>query len=133
VQQREWKINMNKTEIIVFRNAGPLRISERWYFRGKLVNTTSVYKYLGLLFTPTLSWTEAHKKSVSSSEVYHQSKALQFVHTLVRNCALWCVFIALWFCWWCFLYFDLGLRPYAVTFGFLTSNLLIVHWIRIYS
>jgi len=59
---------MNKTEIIVFRNAGPLRISERWYFRGQLVNTTSVYKYLGLLFTPTLSWTETHKKLASQAQ-----------------------------------------------------------------
>jgi len=46
---------------------------------------------------------------------YHQSKALLFVHNIVRNCALWCVFIALWFCWWCYLYFDLGLSSAAVT------------------
>ena len=57
---------------------------------------------------------------------YHQSKALLFVHNIVRNCALWCVFIVLWLCWWCYLYFDLGLRSAAVTIGFLTSNLYIL-------
>ena len=44
---------------MVFRNGGPLRNYEKWYFNGNFVNTVSVYKYIGLLFTPTLSWTSA--------------------------------------------------------------------------
>ena len=56
------EVNLNKTEIIVFRNGGPLRSSERWLFRGNSIKVTTLYKYLGLLFTPSLSWTSAQEK-----------------------------------------------------------------------
>lgn len=56
------EVNLNKTEIIVFRNGGPLKRNERWYFRGNPVQTTSVYKYMGLLCTPSLSWHAAQEK-----------------------------------------------------------------------
>ena len=56
------KVNERKTEIIVFRNGGPLRANERWLFHGNSVNVTSVYKYVGILFTPKLSWTKAKEK-----------------------------------------------------------------------
>ena len=55
-------VNLNKTEIIVFRNGGPLRNYESWHFNGIPVRTTSQYKYLGLIFTPKLSWSKAKRK-----------------------------------------------------------------------
>ena len=55
-------VNLNKTEIIVFRNGGPLRSYETWKFNGIPVRTTSEYKYLGLIFTPKLSWSKAKRK-----------------------------------------------------------------------
>ena len=55
-------INLKKTEIIVFRNGGPLRHYEKWSLNGQRVNTTSMYKYMGLLFTPKLSWSAAKAK-----------------------------------------------------------------------
>ena len=42
------KVNMSKTQIIVFRNGGPLRTSERWTLNDTYVNITSPYKYMGL-------------------------------------------------------------------------------------
>ena len=42
------KVNMSKTQIIVFRNGGPLRTSERWTLHNTYVNVTSSYKYMGL-------------------------------------------------------------------------------------
>jgi hypothetical protein len=45
-------INENKTEIIVFRNGGPLRSYEKWFYNGSSVNVTLMYTYLGLLSTP---------------------------------------------------------------------------------
>ena len=38
-------------EIIVFRNGGRLRLFENWAYEGYRINTTSFYKYMGLLFT----------------------------------------------------------------------------------
>ena len=37
-------VNLNKTEIIDFRNGGPLRDYESWTFNGSPVRTTSEYK-----------------------------------------------------------------------------------------
>ena len=61
-------INLKKTEVIVFRNGGPLKLSENWYYRGQKVNITNVYKYMGLLFTPTLSWTQAQHKLAAQAQ-----------------------------------------------------------------
>ena len=48
-------VNLNKTEIIVFRNGGHLRSYASWTFNGLPVKTISEYKYLGLVFRPKLS------------------------------------------------------------------------------
>lgn len=61
-QTTNMTVNLNKTEIIVFRNGGPLRDYEFWTFNDFPVRTTSEYKYLGLLFTPKLSWSKAKRK-----------------------------------------------------------------------
>lgn len=52
-------INLNKTEIIVFRNDGPHHNYENWTFNDDAIRTTSEYKYLGLIFTPKLLWSKA--------------------------------------------------------------------------
>jgi hypothetical protein len=44
-------INQSKTEVVVFRNGGSLPSYERWSYNGVPVNIT-IYKYLGLIFTP---------------------------------------------------------------------------------
>ena len=62
------EINLDKTEIIVFGNGGPLRNFERWTYRDTKINTTSAYKYMGLLFTPKLSWNAAHDKLSSQAQ-----------------------------------------------------------------
>ena len=56
------KVNLNKTEIIVFRNGGPLRDYERWNLNGTPIRITSEYKNMGLIFTPKLSWSKAKRK-----------------------------------------------------------------------
>ena len=56
------QINLNKTEIKVFRNGGPLRNYEAWFLNGQKVKVVSVYKYMGLLFTRKLSCTAAKAK-----------------------------------------------------------------------
>ena len=55
-------VNLKKTEIIVFRNGGPLRHYERWKLNVNVINVTSLYKYMGIVFTPKLSWTPAKEK-----------------------------------------------------------------------
>ncbi len=54
-------VNLLKTKVMVFRNGGPLRANEKWYFNGKKLEVVSGYKYLGAMFTPKLVWTLCQK------------------------------------------------------------------------
>ncbi|MEW8544974.1 MAG: reverse transcriptase family protein, partial [Candidatus Thiodiazotropha sp.] len=51
-------LNLNKTKIIVFRNGGIVKQTEKWYFLGNEIEIVSLYKYLGVCFTPKLVWTK---------------------------------------------------------------------------
>ena len=50
------EINLSKTEVNIFRNGGPLKRNEKWFLGKESIKTSSCYKYMGLYFTPTLSW-----------------------------------------------------------------------------
>ena len=62
------ELNLNKTEIIVFRNGGYLRNYEKCIYNSTQIQTTSIYKYMALLFTPKLSWTSAKIKLAAQAE-----------------------------------------------------------------
>ena len=49
-------VNLSKTKIVVFRNGGPLRRCERFYFDGAQLQSVSHYKYLGIIFSSRLCW-----------------------------------------------------------------------------
>jgi len=53
------RVNLKEHEIIVFKNDGSLRTYEKWFDGGKPVSTTSVYKYMEILFTSALAWSSA--------------------------------------------------------------------------
>ena len=67
-QNTGMEVNLDKTEVIVFRNGGILRNTESWQYRGTQVRTTAVYKYMGVLFTPSLSWNLAHNKLAAQAQ-----------------------------------------------------------------
>jgi len=50
------ELNTDKSKVMVYRNGGPLRHYERWYFKGTKLEVVSNYKYLGLYSTPKLCW-----------------------------------------------------------------------------
>lgn len=49
-------VSLPKTKVVVFRNGGPLRHNEKWFYNGTQLEVASCYKYLGSLFTPKLIW-----------------------------------------------------------------------------
>ena len=53
------KVNMNKSNIIVFRKGGYLAAREHWYYNGTIMPVTNVYKYLGIMFSTRLSFSAA--------------------------------------------------------------------------
>ena len=50
----ELKVNMNKSNIIVFRKGGYIGARERWTCSGGVMPVVNVYKYLGIYFTTRL-------------------------------------------------------------------------------
>ena len=55
------KVNMNKSNVIVFRKGGYIGARERWTYSGVVMPVVNVYKYLGIYFTTRLSFVSAFK------------------------------------------------------------------------
>ena len=43
-------LNVDKTKIVVFRNGGKMKDSEKWYYNGKSLDIVNKFNYLGMLF-----------------------------------------------------------------------------------
>ena len=81
------KINIEKTKIMVFRNGGILKHTEKkLYLNNRLVEVLSFYKYLGLFFTPKLIWTKTHEllalQGIRHPHVYVDIKETLAIYTL---------------------------------------------------
>jgi len=63
-------MEINKTEITVFRNGSSLRRYEHWSFRGTQINVTFEYKYTGVLLTSSLSLSSAQLVSQAQRDVF---------------------------------------------------------------
>jgi hypothetical protein len=53
------KVNLDKSNIVVFRNGGYLGMRERWFFQGEVMPVVNAYKYLGVYFSTRLSFVAA--------------------------------------------------------------------------
>ena len=49
-------VNLDKSNIVVFRNGGHLALNEKWWFGGNVMKVVNVYKYLGVLLSTRLSF-----------------------------------------------------------------------------
>ena len=49
-------VNIEKTNIIVFRRGGCLKRNEKWYYLGEQIDTVNTFKYLGVTFNSSGSW-----------------------------------------------------------------------------
>ena len=59
------KVNLSKSNIIVFRKGGYLSVRERWSYNGLTMPVVNIYKYLGIYFSTKLSFTAACKDIAS--------------------------------------------------------------------
>ena len=55
------EINLDKTRIMIFNKSGKTLKSRAFYFDGKILQVTNEYKYLGIIFKPSGSFTHAVK------------------------------------------------------------------------
>ena len=75
------KVNIDKSNIIVFRKGGYLGRREMWTFDGKVMPVVNCYKYLGILFSTKLSFSAACNDLASKAKralviIIKQLKAL---------------------------------------------------------
>ena len=50
------KVNIDKTNVIVFHNGGYLRKYEKWFYGNIQLKVVTYYKYLGLVISSRLAW-----------------------------------------------------------------------------
>ena len=62
------KVNMDKSNIVVFRNGGYLGMGEKWTFQGVVMPIVNAYKYLGIYFSTRLSFAVACKDISSKAK-----------------------------------------------------------------
>lgn len=76
-------VNMDKSNIVVFKNGGVLSKHEKWYYKDELLKVVSYYKYLGIVFSNRLKWTVCCRTLTNQCE-----KALNIIkHCLCKlNC-----------------------------------------------
>ena len=56
----KWGLNVNmETKLMVFRNGGIMEKHASVYYRGTKIDCVSYYKYSGVTFSTSLSWTTA--------------------------------------------------------------------------
>ena len=73
-------VNLQKSNIIVFRKGGYLAEKERWFYNGTIMPVVNAYKYLGIIFSTKLSFTAACKDVSSKAK-----RALVFIIQRLRQ------------------------------------------------
>lgn len=60
----QWKmeVNLEKSEMLIFRKAGRISQREKWFYKGEQVKLASEFSYLGVILTPKMSFGK-HVKS----------------------------------------------------------------------
>ena len=72
-------LNLSKTKIVVFRNGGVVKQTEKWFYQGNVVDIVPFYKYLGVYFTPKLIWSKtkevlAHQASKAVQNIFQYQR-----------------------------------------------------------
>ena len=62
------KVNVDKSDIVVFRKGGYLAARERWFFDGNVMLVVNAYKYLGIYFSTRLSFVAACRDIASKAK-----------------------------------------------------------------
>jgi len=62
------KVNMSKSNIVVFRKGGYLSERERWFFNGMIMPVVNSYKYLGIQLSTRLSFVSSCRDIASKAK-----------------------------------------------------------------
>ncbi|XP_059216997.1 uncharacterized protein LOC131997819 [Stomoxys calcitrans] len=89
------EVNLSKSEIMVFRNGGRLAKHEKWKFNGNVIKITNEYKYLGVIFTPKMTFTKHIQNRNNQAKIAINATWKNFVgRTDINMNAKWKLFLA---------------------------------------
>ena len=54
-------VNLQKSNVVVFRNGGHIAAREKWFYDGMKLEIVNQYKYLGVIFSTGLTFSYAHE------------------------------------------------------------------------
>lgn len=77
------KVNMDKTNLVVFRNGVVVRRNEKVYFQGKSIKFVPYFKYFGVLILSRLSSSPFQTNLAKQAQ-----KAMMFISNVTYNCEL---------------------------------------------
>lgn len=60
-------VNLEKSKIMVFRGGGRLASTEKWFFKRQKIEVVKEYKYLGVVLTPHMSWSNHMNQKYSQA------------------------------------------------------------------
>lgn len=64
------KVNIDKSKMMVFRNGGYLKQTEKWWINKTRIESVTYYSYLGILFSSRLSWSKwADNQACKASKI----------------------------------------------------------------
>jgi len=69
-------VNLEKSNIVVFRNGGYLARCEKWYYKDSVVKVVNAYKYLGVWFSTRLSFSLESQKTKATAGIVERLKTL---------------------------------------------------------
>ncbi|XP_075160593.1 uncharacterized protein LOC142233513 [Haematobia irritans] len=61
-------VNMEKSEIMIFRNGGRLSRNEEWFYKGNIIKIAKEYNYLGVTLTPRMKFLKHVEKRTAQSK-----------------------------------------------------------------
>ena len=62
-------VNLDKSNIVVFRNGGHNAWNEKWFYGQSLISVVNVYKYLGICFSTRLTFSHALKDMAARAKI----------------------------------------------------------------
>ena len=71
-------VNLEKSNIVVFRNGGYLARCENWYYKDSVVKVVNAYKYLGVWFSTRRSFSH----SLESQKAKAKAGIAEILNTL---------------------------------------------------
>ena len=74
------RVNVDKSKMMVFRNGGYLKRTEKWWFNNDRLAVNTYYSYLGLVFSSRLCWSKC-----VDNHAHKALRVISFIRQMFKN------------------------------------------------